>query len=142
MLLQRIAQCRRCNRAVGCRRKPGHLGAFVFGQPFDGVEYRVMLDRGGDDAPTAGFGVTARPVDALYGQIVALGATRGEDHLGRARAEQLGQRLARFLHAAPGNASGAVQRRRVADRREHSRHRLDGSGMHRGGGGVIQVDRR
>ena len=36
---------------------------------------------------------------------------------------------------------GAVQRRRVADRRQHSRHRLDGSGVHRGGGGVIEVDR-
>ena len=35
----------------------------------------------------------------------------------------------------------AVQRRRVADRAEHSRHRLDGSGVHRGGGGVIEVDR-
>ena len=33
-----------------------------------------------------------------------------------------------------------VQRRGVADRAQHSRHRLDGGGVHRGGGGVIQVD--
>ncbi|EFI31580.1 predicted protein [Mycobacterium tuberculosis 94_M4241A] len=32
-----------------------------------------------------------------------------------------------------------MQRRRIADGALHGRHRLDGGGVHRGGGSVIQV---
>ena len=48
---------------------------------FDRVQHRVVFHLGGDDAATARLGVAAGPVDALDGQVVALGAAGGEDHL-------------------------------------------------------------
>ena len=120
--------------------QPRHLGVLVLDEPLHRVEHRVVLDGRGDDPAARGVGVAACPVDALDGEVVALGAARGEDDLRRPRAQQLGQRLARLLHASAGRPTRRVQRRRVPDRRQHGRHRLDGSGVHRGGGGVIQVD--
>ena len=42
---------------------------------------------------------------------------------------------------APGGPAGGVQRGRVPNRRQGGRHRLDGFGMHRGGRGVVEIDR-
>ena len=140
MALQRLAQRGRRHRSVGGGGQPGHLGALVLDEPVNRVQHGVVLHRAGDDAAVARIGVAAGPVDPLDGQVVALGAARGEDHLGRARAQLVGDQLTRLLDPAPRRAAAGVQRRGVADGAEHSRHRLDGGGVHRGGGGVIEVD--
>ena len=139
--VQGLAQRGRCHRAVGLGGQIRHLGALVLGQPDDRVEHGVVLDGGGDDAPAVRIGVAASPVDALDGEVVALGAAGGEDDLRRPGAQVRGDALPRLLHPAPGVAPRGVQRGGVADGGQRTRHRLDGSRMHRGGGGVVEVDR-
>ena len=118
-----------------------HLRALALGEPFHRVEHGVMLDGADQDPGAPRIGGPARAVDALDGEVVALGAAGNEDHLGRAGAEIGGDRLAGLLDAPTRGATGPVQGRRVADRAEDSRHRLDRSGQHRRGGCVIEVDR-
>ena len=107
--LQHVAERGGRDGTVVTNRQPGDLGAFVFGEPLHRVEDGMVLNGGGNNAPPALFGIAAGPVDALDGEVVALGATCGEDHLRRARAEQVGQRLARLLHPAARTAARAVQ---------------------------------
>src|SRR5690606_40922764 len=46
-----------------------------------------------------------------------------------------------LLHPPSRHPAAAVQRRRIADRAHHVGHRGDGSRIHRGGGGVIEIHR-
>ena len=140
-VLQRGAQVRSTDRTLLVDRQPRHLSALVLHEPLDRIEDGVMLDRGGDDSGPTRIGVAARPEDALDGEVVALRAACGEDHLGRARAQHFGQRFARLLEAPAGHPPRSVQRGCVADGSQHSRHGLDGLGAHRGGGGVVEIDR-
>ena len=87
----------------------------------------------------AGLGGPARPVQALDGQVVRLGATRGQHHLARARAEGGGERLAALLDGAAGPPSGGVQRGGVAGDAELFAHHPHRGGVHGRGGGVIEV---
>ncbi len=139
--LQGRAQRLGCHGSLGVDRQPGHLGIFMVDQPLHGVENGVVLDGSGDDPAPRRLSIAASPVDALDGEVVALGATGGEDHLRRTATQQLGQRLARLLHPPTRQPAGTMQRGRVADGGQRSGHRLDGSGVHRGGGGVIEIDR-
>ena len=85
-------------------------------QPVDRVEHGVVLDRAGDHPASAGAGAAAGPEDALDGEVVALGAAAGEDHLGRA-GRRARRRSARGTPrpARRARRPGGVQRRRVAD---------------------------
>ena len=62
-----------------------------------------------------GSAVAPGPEDALDGEVVALGAAAGEDHLRRSGAERGRDALAGLLHPAAGVPARGVQRRGVAD---------------------------
>src|SRR6185312_14912219 len=112
--------------------------------------WRVSTSRSAaaDTEPSAAVGsqVTSAPssstgpIDALDRQVVALGTARGEDDLRGTGPQPVGDQLTGFLDAAPRRPAAGVQRGGVAQRAQHSRHRLDCGGVHRGSGGVIQVD--
>jgi len=78
--------------------EPGDLGALVRHEEVDAVEDSVVLDRRHEQPHAGGVGVSARPVGALDGEVVGLGASRGEEHLGRARPEAARDLLPRLLH--------------------------------------------
>ncbi|CAM5194500.1 hypothetical protein BLIC30S_01843 [Bacillus licheniformis] len=115
------------------------VGALVRGEPVDGVEHGVVLDRTGEDAGAAGVGVAAGPVEALHGEVVGLGAAGGEDDLAGPRAERGGEHLAPFLDGPPGASAGGVQGGGVARDGEVGGHRLDRLGQHGRGRGVVEV---
>ena len=111
--------------AQGRRRAPARagptgseddLGALVLGEPLGrrparrGARSRRRASR-----RAARVGVAPRPVEALDGQVVALGAAGGEDDLGRPRAQRRGDPLARLLDEPARPAARGVQRRGVAD---------------------------
>ena len=87
----------------------GILGAFVGGQPCDCVEDRMVLDGGGDDAAPGRVGVSAGPEDALDGQVVAVGAAGGHDHLRRARAQSGREAFPGLLQPPAGGPARGVQ---------------------------------
>ena len=87
------AQC--CGRdGTGIiHRQPRHVGSLVVGEPLHRIEDRMMLDGSGNDASTSRIGIATCPVDALDGEIVALGTAGGEDHLGGSGAQGRGDGL-------------------------------------------------
>ncbi|CKR41940.1 Uncharacterised protein [Mycobacterium tuberculosis] len=62
------------------------MGAFVFHEPVHRVQYGVVFHLGGDDATAVRLRIAACPIDTFDSQVVAFGAARGEDHLGRTSA--------------------------------------------------------
>ena len=121
--------------------EPGDLGAFVGLQELDTVDDGMVLDHADQKAYASRICVPAGPEGALEGQVVRLGATRGEDHLGRPGTHGLGNRLAGLLDDATSESARGVQRRRVADHRHLVGHRLDRLGQHRRGRTVVEVDK-
>ena len=80
--------------ALAVHLEPARFGVLVLLQPVHRVEDRVMLDRRDQD-PAPGRGrIAARPVEALHGEVVRLGAAAGEHHLARPGVEDLGDLLA------------------------------------------------
>ena len=79
-------------------------------QPFDGVQHGMMFDGGAEDPRACRVFGAAGPVQSLDGQVVGLGAARGEDDLRRVGPGGGGNRFAGVLHGAPGAAARAVQR--------------------------------
>ncbi len=61
--------------------------------PILGDQYGVVLDRAGQHAPAPGVGRPPPPEQPLDGQVVALGAPAGEQHLRGPGTERLGQPL-------------------------------------------------
>ena len=86
-------------------------------------------------------GRLAAPPEPLDREVDRLGAAAGEDDLDAVGAERGGDALARLLEQALGLLAGAVDRRGVADHGERGGERLDRLGAHRGGRGVVEVDR-
>ena len=114
-------------------RQPRDVGALVGGQPF-----APRRARRGARPRSRGLGrrrgscVSTRPVDALDGEVVALGSTRGEDHLGRPGAEVRGDRFAGLLDAS-ASVSTAIRAattryRRCGTQRSSPRSRRAASG--------------
>ena len=114
-------------------RQPGDVGAVVLGQPLDAVEDGVVLGRADHDPAAARVGLPPGPEQALDGEVVALGAAAGEQHLGRPRAERLGEPLARLL----GDAGGRRGRWRAARRRCPRGPAARSSPRHLGSIGVV-----
>ena len=121
--------------------EPGDLGALVGLEEVDTVQDGVVLDRADQESHSSGIGVPTRPEGALDRQVVGLGAAGGEDHLRRAGAQGLGNRLAGLLDDAPSNAPGGVQGGGVADHGHLRGHRLDRLGQHRRGRRMVEVDK-
>ncbi len=94
-------------------RQPDELGALLGGQPLRGVEHRVVLDPADQQPAPARIGRALSPEHALDGEVVALGAAAGEDHLGGAGVQREGDRFAGFLDRSPGadGRSHAAKRR-------------------------------
>src|SRR5579862_7247782 len=103
------------------------------------IEDGVMLDGTHEQPSTTRVGVVTRPVDALDGEVVALGSAAGEDHLARASAQGSGYRLPRLLDDPAGAATGGVQRRSVADLAEELGHAVDRFGKHRRRRRMVEV---
>ena len=108
------------------------------GQPARRIEDGMVLDRT-DHQSSAPLGPSPGTVRALDRQVVRLGATGGEDHLGGLRPEQRGDLLAGLLDHPPSGTAGRVQRGRVSDDAELGGHRLDRGGHHRGGRRVVEI---
>ena len=82
---ERLGQRGRADPAGRLDRQPGDLGAVVLGQPLDAVEDGVVLGRADHDPAAPGVGLPPRPEHPLDGEVVALGAAAGEQHLRRPR---------------------------------------------------------
>ena len=136
---ERLGQRLRGDPAGRLDRQPGDLGAVVLGQPLDAVQDGVVLGRADDDPAAAGVGLPAGPEQALDGEVVALGAAAGEQHLRRPGAQRLGEPLARLLGGAAGRAAARVQRGGVAHAAQLLGHRRQHLGQHRRGRRVVQV---
>ena len=103
----------------------------------DGLEHGLVLDRRGDDVAPA----RRRQGDALDGQVVGLGAARGEDHVAGAASGHAGDLGAGLAQGAGGGLADGVHARRVAEAAGEVRpHRLDRLPPHRCRRGVVEVD--
>src|SRR5690606_15096711 len=107
-----------------------------------GVENGLVFDLTGNDVPAAnatGLG------DAFEGEVVGLGGTGGPDNLLRLRADQIGYLPTRLLDRLPGLLAESVGAgRRVTEvtvKTQTFDHHLDDPLVHRGGGGVIEIQR-
>ncbi len=109
-------------------------------QEVDAVQDGVVLDRADQQPDPARVGVTTGVEEALDREVVGLGATGGEQHLGGPRAQRLGDRLAGLLDHPARTTAGGVQRGGVAHDRHLGRHRLDHLRQHGRGGRVVEVD--
>jgi len=88
----------------------------------------VMFDGGTQDPGSARVFVMAGPEKALYGQVVGLSPTRGENYLGRVGSSGRRQRFARIFHRAPCPTPGSMEGGRVAGSRQLARHDSKGLG--------------
>ena len=111
----------------------------VFLQALAGVEHGFVLGDRGDDVVAL---LAVHFGDALDGEVVALGGAGGEDHFLGGRADQLGDALARGLHAFFGGpAEGVIAAGGIAELlHEVGQHFFQHPRVHGGGGVVIHVD--
>ena len=103
------AQVLRIHPAVRVDRQDHQFGVLVVGQPLGRVEHRVVFHGGDHQAASSLVLRTTGSIDALHGEVVRLGTARGEDHLGRARADAAGDRLSGLLQEASGPTTGVVE---------------------------------
>ena len=134
-----LLECLDVEPALGVDRQQLDRRSVAFGQPVQGVEHRVVLHGGGEDAGAAGVVAPPRPEQALGREVVGLGAAGGEHDLARPAAQRTRDPLAGLLHDAPGVAPRGVQRGGVADPQQLLAHRRDGLREHRGRGGMVEV---
>ena len=128
------------DEAIGTGVQIGNLKAFPL-QLAATVQHRLVFNLGGDDV----LALAAVEVGGtLDGQVVGLGSTGSPDDFPRVAVEQVCHLTAGVLHCLlglPAEAVGAGSR--VAEVRlqgEALGHLLCHPGVHRGGGGVVQVD--
>ena len=114
----------------------GDLEAVRAAEVVHGLEHRLVLDRGGHEVLAAR--VAER--DALDGEVVRLGAARGEGDLGGTGAEPSSDRRTRVTQGGRRGLAEPMGARRVAElAREVGPHRLEHLAAHRGGGGFVEV---
>ena len=116
--------------------EPDRLGA-VRHETIDGVPNRRVLGAvGHHDAPRR-----LRFDGADEGEVVRLGAARGQDDVARPAAEEPADRFARLIDVVTGGLAGTVRARRVRpvvpERREHG---LDDGVVRAGRRVVVEVD--
>ena len=104
---ERAAHVGRIDDAFAAYGQKGHLDAALC-QALGGVEDGVVFDGRGDE-------VVAGLDESEDGEIVALGASAGEDDLGGAAVQQRGDRLAGVLDGGAGVLAVEVDRRGVAE---------------------------
>ena len=91
-----------------------------------GIEHLARMMHGGQAAPD--------------GQVIALGAAGGEDHVFFLRMERGGYGAARIRQRVLGPHGGRIKRGRVMKRLRHAlRHGLHGLGAGTGGRAVVQI---
>ena len=126
------------DQAVLLHRHVGDAVAVLL-QALAGVEHGLVLGDRGDDVVAL---LAVHLGDALDGEVVALGGAGGEDDFFGGRADQLGDALARGLHALFGGpAEGVIAAGGVAELlHEVGQHLFQHPRIHRGGGVVVHVD--
>ncbi len=86
-------------------RQDGHIPAVLAGEPFQGVEHGLVLDRRRDDVVPLPLQGGQGP---FQGEVVRLGRARGEDDLLGLRPDQPGHLLARRIDGLGGLPAEAV----------------------------------
>lgn len=94
-------------------------------QVVEAVEHRVMLDAGRDEVPA----LVAQPAGGTkHGQVAALRAAAGENHLARLAGQPGGHPVTRVIQQGPGTPANLVDAGRVApnfiEERQHRRAHL------------------
>ncbi|MNL04266.1 hypothetical protein D3C87_1248330 [compost metagenome] len=134
-----IADGLRGDQAIGVRHQIGDLDARVLQLP-GSVEDRLVFDLTGNDVTASN---AARLGDALEGQVVGFSGAGGPDDLLSLGADQFGDLPSRLLDRLPGllaecvGAGGRIAE--VAVKAQTLDHDLDDSLIHRGGGGVVEI---
>jgi len=101
---------------------------------FGGVKNGVMLDGCGDEMRAFGHG-------AEECEVIAFGATGGEDDLGSAATEEAGDRFARMVYGGAGILALLMDRTGIAEVLDpEGAHGLEYFGQKRGGGVRVHVD--
>ena len=129
------------NQAVLINWQVGDLEAEVLLQLLAGVAHGVVLNGRSDDV-VAFSQVAPRPAHAAQGQVVALGAATGENHLFWLATQDIGHRAPGFVKGFASFLSYPIDARGVAVLGvKIGKHSLHHSGINSGGGGVVQVNR-
>ena len=117
----------------------GQLGPAGPGERVRGGQDRLVLDRA--DHQVAAPLRTPSLQHPAEGQVVGLGAARGEGDLAGRAAGGVGHPVPGLVHGGAGLPAVPVDRRRVAEPvPEPGQHRRPHLGVERGGGGVVQVE--
>ncbi len=142
VVAQRSFDHRRRDDAILARFEIRDLEAFAL-ELASGIQYRLVLDLGGDDVLALGR-IEMR--DALDGQVVRLSCTGCPDDFTRIGVHQLSNLTARILHGFLGfPAKGMRARRRIAEVAfvgEALDHLGGNTRIHRRGRRVVQVNRQ
>ncbi|MNO99907.1 hypothetical protein D3C76_916900 [compost metagenome] len=142
VITQRSLDLGRSDQAIFGRVQIGHFEAFAL-ELAAGVQHRLVLDLRGDDV-LALAGVEVR--DTLDRQVVGLGGAGGPDDLARIGIDQFGDLAAGVFHRFLGLPAEHVGTRgRVAEIAVHQQavsHFLSDTRIHRGRGGVVEVNRQ
>ncbi|MCY1415436.1 hypothetical protein D9M71_309180 [compost metagenome] len=142
VVTQRGLDLGRSDQAVFGRVQIGHFEAFAL-ELAAGVQHRLVLDLRGDDV-LALAGVEVR--GTLDRQVVGLGGAGGPDDLARIGIDQFGDLAAGVFHRFLGLPAEHVGTRgRVAEIAVHQQavsHFLSDTRIHRGRGGVVEVNRQ
>lgn len=128
--------------ALGGRFQIRYLEAFAL-QLAAGIQHRLVLDLRGDDVLALGR-VEVR--DTLDGEVVGLGGTGRPDDLAGVGIDQLGDLatgvLSRFLGFPAEEMRTRGRVAEVAVNQQAVGHFLSDTRIHRGGGGVVEVNRQ
>ena len=127
------------DEAVGGGREVGDVEAATV-EGLGGVEDGVVLDFGGDEVGGLAL-VEEGAEDAGEGEVVALGASGGEDDLLGRTVEETGDGGSGVLDGGAGSLTGVVRGAGVAEGLDpEGAHGVDDLGEKRGGGVGVEVD--
>ena len=109
VLLDELADRLRVHAAAFVHWNPFDVRALGLFKPLAGVFHGVVFDGGDENSGTPSVFLAALPVDALYGEVVRLGAARGENNLGGVGANGAGYAFAGVLDGGSGVSAQGVQ---------------------------------
>ena len=142
VIAQRRLQLLQADQTVGLRIQVGDLEALAL-QMAARVQHRLVFGLAGDDVLALLLVEVGNPLD---GQVVGLGRPGGKDNLPRIGTDQIGDVVARLidhLFGLPAKAVGARSRvAKDAIQGQALHHFLGNTGIHRRGGGIIQINRQ